>query len=86
MDMRLYAEDVDGAMHSANRAGGNTLVLAKAHISVITKAANAKAQPETPAEARNDIGYIFSRAQWLRRDEKAISGSRASWRARRGGI
>ena len=28
-----------------------------------------------PAEARRDIGYIFSRAQWLRRDEKATEAA-----------
>jgi hypothetical protein len=35
MDMRLYAEDVDGAMRSANRAGGNAPVIAKARVAVI---------------------------------------------------
>src|SRR5262245_32132708 len=72
MDMRLYAEDVDGALRSANRAGGNAPVIAKARVAVIKKAADAKAQlDEVPAEARGDIGYIFSRIQWLRREEKA---------------
>ena len=60
--MRLYAEDVDGAMRSANRAGGNAAVIAKARVAVIKKAADAKAQLDgVPAEARSDIGYIFSR-------------------------
>ena len=76
MDMRLYAEDVDGAMRSANRAGGNAPVIAKARVAVIKKAADAKAQLDgVPAEARSDIGYIFSRAQWLRRDEKATEAA-----------
>jgi soluble lytic murein transglycosylase len=71
MDMRLYAEDADGAMRSANRAGGHAPVIAKARIAVIKKAANAKALLDAvPAEARRDIGYIFSRAQSLRRDDK----------------
>jgi soluble lytic murein transglycosylase len=71
MDIRLYAEDVDGAMRSANRAGGNAPVIAKARVAVIKKAADAKAQLDgVPEEARGDIGYIFSRAQWLRREEK----------------
>ena len=57
MDMRLYAEDVDGAMRSANRAGGNAPVIAKARVAVIKKAADAKAQLDgVPAEARSDIG------------------------------
>ena len=58
-------------MRSANRAGGHAPVIAKARIAVIKKAGNAKALLDAvPAEARRDIGYIFSRAQWLRRDDK----------------
>src|SRR5215813_14117307 len=76
MDMRLYAEDVDAAMRSANRAAGNARVIAIARIAVIKKAADAKAQLDgVPAEARGDIGYIFSRAQWLRREGKATKAA-----------
>jgi soluble lytic murein transglycosylase len=76
MDMRLYAEDVEGAMRSANRAGGNAPVIAKARVAVIKKAADAKAQLDgVPAEARGDVGYIFSRIQWLRREEKATEAA-----------
>ena len=72
MDMRLYAEDVDGALRSANRAGGYAPVIAKARIAVITKAANAKAMLDAvPREAQRDAGYIFSRAQYLRRADQA---------------
>jgi soluble lytic murein transglycosylase len=76
MDIRLYAEDTDAAMRSANRVGGNAPVIAKARIAVIKKAANAKAQLDgVPTEARRDIGYIFSRAQWLRRNEKTAEAA-----------
>jgi soluble lytic murein transglycosylase len=76
MDMRLYAEDVDAAMRSANRAGGNATLIAEARVAVIKKAADAKAQLDgVPAEARGDIGYIFSRAQWLRRKGKATEAA-----------
>jgi len=72
MDMRLYAEDVEGAMRSANRIGGNAPLVAKARIAVIKKADNAKALLDAvPAEAQRDVGYIFSRAQALRRADKA---------------
>jgi soluble lytic murein transglycosylase len=72
MDMRLYAEDVEGGLRSANRAGGNAPVIAKARIAVIKKAGNAQAMLDAvPAEARRDIGYIFSRSQFLRRAERA---------------
>jgi soluble lytic murein transglycosylase len=71
MDMRLYAEDVDGGLRSSARAGGNAPAIAKARIAVIKKAPNAQALLDAvPAEARRDIGYIFSRAQWLRRADK----------------
>ena len=71
MDMRLYAEDVEGAMRSAHRLGGNALLIATARIGVIKKAPNAKALLDAvPADAQRDIGYIFSRAQWLRRGDK----------------
>jgi soluble lytic murein transglycosylase len=76
MDMQLYAEDVDGAMRSANRAGGNAPVIAKARVAVIKNAADAKTQLDgVPAEARGDIGYIFSRVQWLRREEKTTEAA-----------
>jgi soluble lytic murein transglycosylase len=71
MDMRLYAEDTDDAMRSANRAGGNAPAIARARIAVIKKAPNAKAMLDAvPAESRRDVGYIFSSVQLLRRSDK----------------
>jgi soluble lytic murein transglycosylase len=77
MDMRLYAEDVDGALRSANRTGGNAPAIARARIAVIKKDANAAALlGAVPADAQQrDIGYIFSRVQYLRRGEKAEEAS-----------
>jgi soluble lytic murein transglycosylase len=77
MDMRLYAEDVDGALRSANRAGGNAAAIARARIAVIKKAANAATLLDAvPGDAQQrDIGYIFSRVQFLRRAEKAEEAS-----------
>jgi soluble lytic murein transglycosylase len=77
MDMRLYAEDENGALRSANRAGGNAPAIAKARIAVIKKAANAKALIDAvpAAEAQRDIGLIFSRVQWLRRGEKTAEAA-----------
>src|SRR5262245_47278540 len=78
MDMRLYAEDVDGALRSANRAGGYAPVIAKARIAVMTKAANAAAMLDAvPAEARRDVGCVFSRVQYLRRTDQ--SHDAADW-------
>ena len=76
MDMRLYAEDAESGLRSANRAGGNAPVIARARIAVINKAANAKALLDAaPAEAHRDVGYIFSRAQFLRRADKAAEAA-----------
>jgi len=70
-DMRLYAEDTEGGLRNANRAGGNAPVIAKARIAVIKKAKNAKAALDAvPAAARSDVGYKFSLAQWLRRADR----------------
>ena len=76
MDMRLYAEDADGGLRSANRVGGNAAVIAKARIAVIKKAANAKAMLDAvPSEAHRDVGYLFSYSQFLRRADKAADAA-----------
>src|SRR5262249_57659088 len=78
MDMRLYAEDVAGALRAANRADSNAQIIAKARIAVITKAGNARALLDAvPAEANRDIGYIFSRGQFLRRADQPAEA--AEW-------
>ncbi|HEY6993321.1 MAG TPA: lytic transglycosylase domain-containing protein [Xanthobacteraceae bacterium] len=72
MHMRLYAEDVEGGLRAADRAGGNAAVIAKARIAVIKKAANAQTLLDAvPADAYGDVGYVFSRVQFLRRADKA---------------
>ncbi len=72
MNMRLYAEDTEGGLRNANRAGGDAPAIAKARIAVMKKAGNAKAALDAvPSAARRDLGYIFSLAQWLRRADRA---------------
>src|SRR5262249_53692339 len=76
MDLRLYAEDVEPALRSASRAGGNAPAIAKARVAVIKKAGNAKALLDAvPAEAQRDVGYIFSRVQFLRRTDMAAEAA-----------
>ena len=76
MDIRLYAEDAEGAMRSANRLGAGAVAIAKARIAVIKKASNAKALLDAlPAETRRDIGVVFSRVQLLRRDDKTTEAA-----------
>jgi soluble lytic murein transglycosylase len=73
MDMRLYAEDVEGGLRAAARAGGHAPAIAKARVAVIKKARNAKAALDAvPSSARRDLGYIFSLAQWLRRNDRRL--------------
>ncbi|HEX2654748.1 MAG TPA: lytic transglycosylase domain-containing protein [Xanthobacteraceae bacterium] len=71
MDRRFLAEDIDGGMRIATRLGGADLAVAKARVAVIRKASNALALLEAiPTESRRDPGYIISRIQWLRRNDR----------------
>ena len=64
-------------MRMATLLGGNDLLIGKARKAVVEKSSNAGALLEAvPAAARNDAGYIFHKAQWLRRDDKAIEAAR----------
>jgi soluble lytic murein transglycosylase len=77
MDARLYAEDDDAGLRAAHHLDGTQLAIAKARAAVVNKAGNAKALLEAvPAAAQHDPGYIFSRAQWLRRGDKIEEAGR----------
>lgn len=68
---RLFANDNDAALRAAERLGGMDLAIARAWIAVNTKAANAYTLLEAvPVSARGDAGYVFSRVQWLRHNDK----------------
>lgn len=72
MDTLLYGTEQEAAgLRAAKRMGSGHLALAKARIASNRKASNARALLEAvPSELRGDIGYIFSRIQLLRREEK----------------
>jgi soluble lytic murein transglycosylase len=73
MTSRLYANDNDAALRAAERLGGMDLAIARAWIAVNTKAANAYTLLEAvPASARNDAGYLFSRVQWFRHNDRIV--------------
>jgi peptidoglycan lytic transglycosylase len=77
MDSRFYAEDAAAGMRAAERLGGNELAIGRARAAVLRKAGNAKALLEAvPASAQSDPGYIFSRVQWLRLNNKAEDAGR----------
>ena len=71
MDQRFYVDDVEAGMRAANRLGGDDLAIGRARAAVIKRLNNAKALLDAvPASGRHDPGYIFSRVQWLRKDNK----------------
>ena len=71
MDRRFYAEDNDAGLRAAQRLGGAQLAIAKAWRAVNDKSSNAKALLDAvPEDARRDAGYMFTRIQWLRRNDK----------------
>lgn len=71
MDRRLYAEDIAEGTRAAQRLGAAQAALAKARAAVANKSSNAKALLDAvPAEARGEPLYIFSMAQWLRRNDR----------------
>jgi len=72
MDMLLYEKDgSEAALRSAKRLGPAYVALAKARIAVNNKASNSKALLDAvPRELHSDPGYMFSRIQYLRREDK----------------
>jgi len=71
MDTLLYGSEHEAALRAARRLGSGHVALAKARIATYRKAANSQAALEAvPHELHGDAGYIFSRIQLLRRDEK----------------
>jgi soluble lytic murein transglycosylase len=72
LDLFLYnTENEAAAMRAAKRLGAGYVALAKARLATVRKAANAKALLDAvPHELHSDPGYLFSKIQLLRRDEK----------------
>ena len=76
MDRHLYDGDSEVGTRAAARLGGTELAIAKARQAVNDKSSNARALLEAvPSSARGDAGYIFSKAQWLRRDDRAAEAA-----------
>jgi len=71
MDYALYANDAEIALRAARRLGPGYVALAKAHLAANRKADNTRALIEdVPHELRDDPGFIFTRIQQLRREDK----------------
>ena len=72
MDFMLYGTEQEAAgLRAAKRLGSGHLALAKARIAANKKASNARALLDAvPRELHGDPGFIFSKIQLLRREEK----------------
>jgi soluble lytic murein transglycosylase len=76
MDLLLYGSEHDAALRAAKRLGANHVALAKARIAAYRKAPNTRALLEAvPHELHGDPGYIFSKIQLLRREEKVAEAA-----------
>ena len=76
MDLFLYGSDHEVAMRAAKRLGAAQVALAKARIATYRKASNTRALLDAvPRELHNDPGYIFSKIQLLRREEKFVEAA-----------
>jgi soluble lytic murein transglycosylase len=77
MDLLLYGTETEAALRAAKRLGSEYQALAKARIAVTRKVPNSKALLDAvPSELHSDPGYMFSRIQLLRREEKFAEAAR----------
>jgi len=77
MDLLLYGSEHEAALRAARRLGSAEVALAKARIAAYRKASNTRALLEAvPHELHGDTGYIFSKIQLLRREEKFAEAAR----------
>jgi soluble lytic murein transglycosylase len=71
MDIMLYGSEQEAGLRAAKRLGAAHVVLAKARMAAYRKASNTRALLDAvPHELHGDPGYIFSKIQLLRREEK----------------
>lgn len=71
MDTLLYGSEHEAALRAAKRLGAGYVALAKARIASFKKAPNTRALlEEVPRELHGDPGFIFSKIQLLRREER----------------
>jgi soluble lytic murein transglycosylase len=77
MERFLFKENWDAARRAAGYAGKDYLALVKARSAVSSRAGNAaKLLDAVPAGLKADTSYIFSRAQFLRRANKAAEAAK----------
>lgn len=77
MDFMLYGSENEAALRAARRLGAGQVALARARIAAHKKASNARVLLNAvPGELHGDPGYIFSKIQLLRREDKFAEAAR----------
>lgn len=77
MDTLLYDNAYDAALRAAQRLGSDQVALARARIAVSKRASNARTLLDSvPHHLHGDAGYIFSKVQWLRRQDRVAEAGR----------
>lgn len=72
MDAMLHADQTATAQRAAARLGGGQAALARAFLAVGARRSNAGALlAAVPGNLHRDPAYLFARAQWLRREDRA---------------
>ena len=77
MDKRIGAKDLSAAMRAAHRLGDDAVSIVKACSAV--KGSDDKASDRldsVAADARQDLGYVLCRVQWLKSKEKIVEAAR----------
>ena len=77
MAQRFYQHDIEAGMRAAKRLGGSDLAIARAWAAVLKRSRSAPARLNAvPKSARQDPGYIFAHARWLRQKDKFEEAAR----------
>jgi soluble lytic murein transglycosylase len=76
MDRRIGAKDFSGAMRAARRLGKGEISIVKACEGVAAKARKSLALLNAvPTKARQDLGYVLCRVQWLMRHDRVADAT-----------
>jgi soluble lytic murein transglycosylase len=77
MDKRIGAKDLTGAMRAARRLGGDDVAIVKACVAAAADAKKALALLDAVSTAaRQDLGYVLCRFNWLMRHDRVAEATR----------
>jgi soluble lytic murein transglycosylase len=83
MDKRIGAKDLTGASRAARRIGGDAGAIVKACAAVAGSAKNAAGLLDAVSgDARQDLGFVLCRVQWLVRQNRLADATRVILEAR----